>query len=480
MPRRARYNLKHVTKPVDPALTDRTERDRAEVVAPSLAIPQLFVVLRCDELQAPAGRHALSHVDEVWLGRGDARGAERHVVDGVRRLTLTFNDRRMSRKHALIRRSAAGWEFSDQGSSNGSRLDGQPCKQAALRDGAWLELGQTFVRFRAALPTPAQAPGDLLSDSLRSRPSALTTLLPELELGFKQVARVARSQVPVLVLGETGTGKELVARAIHTLSARPGAFVALNCGALPASLLEAQLFGHVRGAFSGATRDETGYVRAADRGRLFLDEVGDLPGPSQTALLRVLQESEVVPVGATRPISVDLRVVAATHAPLLELAERGGFRNDLFARLSGFTFHVPALRDRLEDFGLLLAALLPELEQAAGGSVTLQPESVRLLLGHAWPRNVRELRQALAAAVVLSTSGSVEPAHLPSTITARPPAATGGEVAPEVEPDLEQELLRRFAEHKGNVTQVAQAMGKARVQVQRWMKRFGIDPKKFQ
>jgi DNA-binding NtrC family response regulator len=441
----------------------------------------LFVVLRCDNLRAPTSRHVLSNVDEVWLGRGDPGNAQRNIVDGTRRLELSLDDRRMSRQHARLQRTAQGWQLNDLRSSNGSRVDGVPTTTTLLHDGAWIELGQTFLRFRAELPTPATASGDLRSDTLSDAPVALQTLLPELALAFDQLARVARSTVPVMILGETGSGKELLARAVHVLAGRPGPFVALNCGGLPDSLLEAQLFGHVRGAFSGATRDELGYVRAADRGSLFLDEVGDLPGPSQTALLRVLQESEVVPIGATRPIPVDLRVLSATHAPLLELTEQGGFRNDLFARLSGFAFRAPALRERMEDFGLLIAALLPDLEQA-GGPICLQPEAARVLLSHAWPRNVRELRQCLAAAAVLAPAHNIEVAHLASTLTQRAP--TKPSAAPRVDPvdpdqQLQRELLARFAEHRGNVTQVARAMGKARVQVQRWMKRFGIDPSQF-
>src|SRR5262249_24796529 len=150
------------------------------------------------------------------------------------------------------------------------------------------------------------------------------------------LARIASMPIPVLLLGESGTGKEVLARAVHTLSGRSGAFVAVNCGGLSASLIESQLFGHVKGSFTGAGRDEPGLVRAADRGTLFLDEIGDLPLAAQAALLRVLQEREVVPVGGARPVAVDLRVVAATHRPLEKMAAKGDFRADLLARLSGY------------------------------------------------------------------------------------------------------------------------------------------------
>jgi hypothetical protein len=449
--------------------TDRDERREGPVCLP---VPQLFAVLRCDDLRASPSRHSLAHVDEVLLGRGDEYAAERRVDDGVRRLELRLPDRRMSRNHARLRRSAQGWQFSDLGSSNGSRIEGERSREAKLADGAFFELGHSVFRLREALPTPADASGDLRGDALADRPFALRSLLPELLLGLERLSRVARSSVSTLLLGETGTGKEWLARALHELSGRSGAFVALNCGALPASLLESLLFGHVRGAFSGAMRDEPGYVRAADGGTLFLDEIGDLPPLSQTALLRVLQEREVVPVGATRAIAVDLRVVAATHAALFERAEQGSFRNDLFARLSGYSFQAIPLRDRIEDLGLILNALAPELEREAGAPLTLHPDAARQLLAYHWPRNIRELQQALQSAAVLAEDRHIRPEHLPQVL--QPRAAT-----PSEEIELEQRLLQLFHDHQGNVTQVAKAMGKARVQVQRWMKRFGIDPTNF-
>jgi transcriptional regulator with GAF, ATPase, and Fis domain len=184
----------------------------------------------------------------------------------------------------------------------------------------------------------------------------------------------------------------------------------------------------------------------------------------------VLQENEVVPVGSTRPIAVDLRVLAATHAALRDRADGGEFRSDLFARVAGFSFHAPPLRERREDMGLLLSAMLPELERSSGSALTFHPDAVRLLLSYDWPRNVRELRQCVVAAAVLADAGVIEPGHLPPAVSDRASAD---------EESLRSELLVQFAEHHGNVTQVARAMGKARVQVQRWMKRFAIDPAKF-
>jgi transcriptional regulator with PAS, ATPase and Fis domain len=440
-------------------------------------VAQLFVVLQCGALHAPASRHALSNIDEVHIGRGDSRSHRRTVERGVRRLELRVDDRRMSRDHASLRAAPSGWELHDHGSSNGSRVDGVPVERRALHDGAVIELGHTFLRFRSALPTPLHGPGDLRSDELMDRAPALRTLVPELGMALEQLKRFAQSSLPVMLLGETGTGKEWLARAVHESSGRAGAFVALNCGALPDSLLESTLFGHVKGAFSGALRDEPGYVRASHGGTLFLDEIGDLPPSSQTALLRVLQEREVTAVGSTRAVSVDLRVVSATHAPLLQRVAEGHFREDLFARLSGLTFRAPPLRERIEDLGLIIGQLLPELERHAAGSLTLQPEAARVLLRYSWPRNIRELQQRLAAAAVLSTSRCIELSHLSELGVGSVGSAGTADVGSE--PDLERELREQFAAHRGNVTQVARAMGKARVQVQRWMKRFNIDASKF-
>src|SRR5207302_1217977 len=189
--------------------------------------------------------------------------------------------------------------------------------------------------------------------------------------------------------GETGTGKEVIARAIHAASRRPGAFVAVNCGALAPNLVESELFGHKKGAFSGATEDHNGLVRAADKGTLLLDEIGDLPVPTQAALLRVLQQREVLPLGTTKPMPVDLRVVAASHRDLEAEVGAGRFREDLWSRLAGYTAQLPALRDRREDLGLLVAALLARLVQTR--PIRFTSEAGLALVQYDWPRNVREL-----------------------------------------------------------------------------------------
>jgi transcriptional regulator with GAF, ATPase, and Fis domain len=214
----------------------------------------------------------------------------------------------------------------------------------------------------------------------------------------------------VLLLGETGTGKELLARAIHRLSERKGPFVAVNCGALPMTLVEAQLFGHVRGAFSGAVADAPGLLRSSDGGTLLLDEVGDLPEPSQAALLRALQEREVMPVGGVRAIKTDLRVVAATHQPLEKLVAQGDFRKDFYARLAGYSFSLPPLRERREDIGLLVGAFARERP------IRLTAAAGRALLRYPWPLNVRELHQALDVAATLAEGELIDVMDLPPAV----------------------------------------------------------------
>jgi transcriptional regulator with PAS, ATPase and Fis domain len=290
---------------------------------------------------------------------------------------------------------------------------------------------------------------------------------------------VARSEISVLLQGESGSGKEVLARAMHVESGRQGPFVAINCGAIPAALVESLLFGHKKGAFSGATNDEAGVVRAANGGTLLLDEVGDLPAPSQAALLRVLQEREVLPVGATRPVRVDVRILSATHRPLSNLTASGAFRVDLFARISAFTFELPPLRSRIDDMGQLLSAILRDSTKDSAEHVELSANAMHALLTHTWPNNVRELAQCISVSKALATGNRFEEIRL------REAAAAPEDLADDTEPlspeneALRAQVVQKLIEHRGNVTHVAVAMGKARSQVQRWVRRFKLETRSF-
>jgi transcriptional regulator of acetoin/glycerol metabolism len=235
--------------------------------------------------------------------------------------------------------------------------------------------------------------------------------------------------------------------------------------------VESTLFGHRRGAFSGAVDDEVGLVRAAHHGTLFLDEIGDLPLVAQAALLRVLQEREVMAVGSTRPVAVDLRVVAATHRDLAAMTVASMFRADLLHRLAGYTLVLPSLAERRADLGLLVSRLFAR--HAPGRAITLQPQAAHCLVGHRWPGNIRELEQVISAAVALAGDGRIRLEHFPATL--REPRA-----APVPADTIERDrLVALLAEHHGNVRAIARTLGKDPVQIRRWLRRHKLDAARF-
>jgi two-component system response regulator HydG len=264
-----------------------------------------------------------------------------------------------------------------------------------------------------------------LENQLREReglpPDGLVGAAPPIREVQRMIDAVAYSTTTVLITGESGTGKELVARALHGRSPRKNQpFVALNCGALTETLLESELFGHVKGAFTGAQRDQKGLFDAADGGTIFLDEIGDIPLSTQVRLLRVLQESEIKRVGSADSVKVDVRVLAATHRDLPKLVKAGKFREDLFYRLNVINIPLPSLRERSEDVPLLAHHFLRRYSDRLSKRVkTLTPEAVELLCGYRWPGNVRELENAIERAVVLCRGDSVTPADLPPAVTGR-------------------------------------------------------------
>ena len=451
--------------------------------------PHLFLVLDSSRpRQSQPARFSLAGVDEVVLGRGIPQAAR--VRDGeVRRLVVRVHDQWMSSNHARLSKILGGWVLEDAGSKNGTVLNGVPQKRAHLADGDVFELGHTFFLYRDALPTPPHEPTEIDASRLVPQAPGLATLIPELSATFRRLEQVATSELSVVLNGESGTGKEVLARAVHRLSGRRGAFVAVNCGAIPDELIESQLFGHKKGAFSGAVDDNLGLVRAAEGGTLFLDEIGDLPLPLQAAFLRVLQEREVVPVGATRPVSVNFRLLAATHRNLESLIARKAFRDDLFARISGVTVTLPPLRNRREDLGLLIAALLERTSVPTTQSFDL--DAARALFRHRWPRNIRELEKALAGAVVFADGAPINAKHLADAGVDPSRVEEPEDGEPDDEPPIEDrnltdderrlrdELEAMLREHKGNISQIARLKGKARMQIQRWCKRFRLDPEAF-
>ena len=461
---------------------------------PPGTFPYLFLVLQGHRPLASPVRFALLQLDEIKIGRGPARPVSTSLEGGVRRASFQTDDPWLSSSHARVTRVMGRHVLEDLGSKNGTFVDGVAAKRVELSDGDLVQAGHCLFLFREGLSAsgaslavfePAGAPAGP-GPSAVARPGeaarGLTTLLPEWGEALSRLARVAASDIPVVLQGETGTGKEVLARAIHEVSARKGEFVAVNCGALPRDLVEAELFGHRRGAFSGATEDRPGLLRSADGGTLLLDEIGDMPLPAQTALLRALQEREVRPVGATRASPVDLRVIAATHRDLDGLVHTGQFRADLFARLAGHVVHLPPLRERREDIGVFLADALAEAGgRRAGGReaapVTLSPAAARALVCHSWPGNVRELHKCVSTALVLSEEGAIDVGHLPAALQGAARTAKAARESEEATQKRRLALLLR--EHGGNLSAVARALGKARVQVQRWVKRYGLDAETY-
>ncbi|MGH8800953.1 MAG: sigma-54 interaction domain-containing protein, partial [Casimicrobiaceae bacterium] len=290
---------------------------------------------------------------------------------------------------------------------------------------------------------------------------------------------VADSDASVLIFGDSGTGKELLARAIHEASARRDKpFVAVNCGAIPGDLLESELFGHARGAFTGAVQAHKGLFQAADGGTLFLDEIGDMPLPLQVKLLRVLQEGEVRPVGSTQAIPVDVRVISATHRDLDAHRARGQFREDLFYRLNVVSLKLPALAERREDIPLLATHILRTLgERYRKPAPTLAPDAMALLVAAPWPGNVRQLINLLEQAVALAPT-SVIPASLVQNALKEDAAA----LVPfeEARKTFERDYLVRLLKITGgNVTQAAQLARRNRTEFYKLLQRHRLEPAMF-
>jgi transcriptional regulator with AAA-type ATPase domain len=457
-------------------LEDGSETGEGGVVA---LAAHFYVVFDADHPFSGGSRHGLRGVDEVFVGRDPSPAGVRFRRNG-RRLTVGLPSPWMSSTHFRLYRDGLHWTLEDTGSRNGTFVDGARVSRSRVSDGVFFDAGHTLFAVRLAQPAPPELPEDHCARGAPGATPANATLSPVLVARFSELGQVAQTSVPVLVLGETGSGKEVVAREVHRLSRRPGPFVAVNCAGLAPTLVEGLLFGHTRGAFSGAARDEPGFIRAADQGTLFLDEVGDLSHSAQSVLLRVLQEREVTPLGSARTVPVDFRLVCATHRPLDELVAEGRFRADLLARMDGFRHCLPPLRERREDLGVLIAGILPRIRAASQQPATFTVEAARALATHGWAGNVRELVQALSRASALATDGRITESRL-SLLRARDPTSesAGAPTLSEDDARLRDRLVEELRRHRGNVSEVARSMGKARMQVQRWMSRLRLDAHQF-
>jgi formate hydrogenlyase transcriptional activator len=298
---------------------------------------------------------------------------------------------------------------------------------------------------------------------------------PALEAVLEQVERVAPTGSTVLIQGETGTGKELIARAIHNISSRCGRpFVRLNCAAIPLDLLESELFGHEKGAFTGAIAQKIGRFELADKGTLFLDEVGDIPSALQPKLLRVLQEQEFERLGSTRTHQVDVRLVAATNRDLTEMVERGDFRSDLYYRLNVFPILLPPLRERREDIPALVAHFVEILGRRIGREIEhIAPETMSALNSYHWPGNIRELQNLIERAVILSNDG-VLPNPLPTAGTQRALTSPGATTLRDSERTLILQTLERVGWVIGGPKGAAAKLGLKRTTLIHKMEKLGI------
>ena len=334
----------------------------------------------------------------------------------------------------------------------------------------------------------------MLGPSIAARQTRLSTGGPAVEsagiLGRSKsvrdlmaaIATVAPSDTTVLVLGESGTGKEMVADAIHRASHRAdGPFVRVNCAALPEGVIESELFGHERGAFTGAVRRRIGRFEAAHEGTIFLDEVGDLPAATQVALLRTLQERTIHRVGGNAEIPVDVRVVAATHRDLSSLRASGEFREDLYYRLDVFPIRTPALRDRRTDIPLLADHFVEKYARAARKSVRrISSRAIDLLMAYHWPGNVRELENCMERAVLLAQDHVVHARHLPPTLQLDPgdsrPAGSLEGTLEAIERDLLDDALKVA---RGNMAEAARQLGLTERKMGLRVRRHGLDPKRY-
>jgi transcriptional regulator of acetoin/glycerol metabolism len=380
----------------------------------------------------------------------------------------------VSRMHAEVRWIAGVPMIRDLDSTNGVSLNLARITEAPLRAGDVLRLGDWVGVVRAAaVGTPAEWQLEEVTAGYWAGPTSLATFAP--------ARRVARSELPIVIEGETGAGKEGAARAIHLWSGRPGPFFAVNCATLPDSLAEAELFGYRKGAFTGADRMSPGHLRAANGGTLFLDEVVDLPVATQAKLLRAIEQREVHPIGEEHPVRIDVRLLSATQGSLRKAVEEKRFRGDLYSRLDGFTLRLAPLRERAEEVPLLFRKLLEQHGDAAG-TRALDASLIEQLCCYDWPFNVRELSLLARQLLVLHPGGnSLDGAMLPERFAARgrgSVGAAGADVArggtgrsEHSEPDPEA-FLAVLRANAGNVRQTAAALGISRARAYRLMEQI--------
>jgi transcriptional regulator with PAS, ATPase and Fis domain len=430
---------------------------------------------------------SLTPEGSAWLIVDAGGGAGRPVVIGSDPMVLgsgegcavRIDDPHVSRRHAEICRTADGIVLRDLGSRNGTMVGRIAVKEAVLTSGVEIKLGTTTLRFE--LGGEAGRLAHLAHDPVReeeladapTRFGGAIGASPAMRRLFALLGRLAPTELTITLIGETGTGKDVLARAVHQASARArGPFTVFDCGAVARNLIESELFGHVRGAFTGAVGDRQGAFERAQGGTLFLDEIGELSLDLQPKLLRVLEQRQLRPVGGSEDRPVDVRIIAATNRDLEGQVREGGFRQDLFFRLSMAVLPVPPLRERGDD----LAGLVEHFVAETGRPLRVAPETLQVLGQYEWPGNVRELRNVVTAASAIVDGGMLEPRHLiffrpqkrrPSI----PKFLLAGQSLEALEKAAINETLRQF---DGNRTKAARALGIASSTLYEKIKKYDL------
>jgi DNA-binding NtrC family response regulator len=445
----------------------------------------LLLVLEADDPLAGGARFELESLDEVKVGRaatGQRRECKRDRRDKHNVLTIEAGSRFLSREHARFWRTASGWSVEEIRSENGVLVNWQRIdKPAELGPGDVICIGRLYFEFHVA--EIEQLP-DRDSQNADSDLAGMVSIVPEMESRLADLRHeiTRRTSLAVTVVGENGTGKEITAKAIHLLSGRNGPYMAIHCGAISKELIYSELFGHEKGSFTGADRF-IGAIRKADKGTLLLDEIVEAPKEVQVALLRVLEERKVTPVGSVHSHPVDLLLVAAAQRPLAEAVAAGTFRQDLRARLDDFTLELLPLRERLGDLGVLIADLLRQAGVKPKDKPRLSSGAVMRLLRYDWPMNIRELSKSLGRAWSHAQDGEIgEKWFQPPTQrdeapgqTVRPPKDKA-QVSPE---QAKNQIIALLTEAKGNIAEVARRMNCNRSNVHFFLKRYGLDAKAF-
>jgi len=379
---------------------------------------------------------------------------------------IVIDDEYLSRRHFEIRLEPAP-TIVDLDSTNGTFVNGVRIEKAALDNGYTITAGKCSFRFTI------KTAREKLEPSKSTSFLGIVSQAPSMRRIFALIERVAPTDIAILLVGETGTGKELVARAIHRLSTRSGAFIPVNCGAITRELVESELFGHEKGAFTGADRARAGLFELADNGTIMLDEVADLPAELQSRLLRTIETGEVRRVGSTRYKNVNARVIAATNRELKGEVAAKRFREDLFFRLTAVTVHIPPLRERKEDIPLLAEHFIAEIAKKSNlPTKTLSPDTLRELEDYDWPGNVRELKNAVERAFILSEQHAIGPSDLQFAAEAQRAKELPSLNIKELEVVAIREALARAG---GIKRRAAMLLGISPSTLDEKMKRYGIE-----